>query len=190
MGISSDEFRAMKERVAKNQRSRVVSIPNPEVPKSEPVAEPRTGRTPIMHTVSLQLRDYYSFDTYRFTYRGLPIGKPRMTHSDSWKKRPCVLVYRKFCDDIRAQAGPLPIGPDGVIVSAFSPMAASWNEKKKQAMAGKPQRFKPDYDNIAKAVGDALFEEDCCIWIGATLKFWCRQGEERLEVEVLYARPK
>jgi hypothetical protein len=190
MGISPEEFKAMQERVAKNKRSRVVPIPNPEVPKPESLPEPRIGRTPFISALSLQLRDLISFDTYRFTYRGLPIGKPRMTQRDKWQKRPCVLAYRKFCDDIRDQAGSLPANPDGVIVSAFSPMASSWKETKKRTMEGKPNRQKPDHDNIAKAVGDALFDEDCCIWIGATLKFWCRQGDERLEVEVLYARPK
>ena len=30
-----------------------------------------------------------------------PIAKPRMTRSDKWKKRKCVLDYRIFCDELR-----------------------------------------------------------------------------------------
>ncbi len=191
MGISPDEFREMEERVAKNRRSRVAPIPNPEVPKPEPaLPEPRIGRTPFTHTLSIHLRDLISFDTYRFTYFGAPIGKPTMTYVDQWKKRPCVLRYRAFADSIRESAGTLPPEPDGVIVSAFVPMPKSWSKAQKTLMDGKPCRQKPDYDNIAKAVGDTLFEQDKGLWFGAVVKFWCQQGNERLEVEVLYARPK
>lgn len=30
-----------------------------------------------------------------------PIGKPRMTRADKWKKRPAVMRYRAFCDEAR-----------------------------------------------------------------------------------------
>ncbi|GAG23977.1 unnamed protein product, partial [marine sediment metagenome] len=30
-----------------------------------------------------------------------PNTKPRMTKRDKWKKRPCVIKYRKFCDELR-----------------------------------------------------------------------------------------
>ena len=30
-----------------------------------------------------------------------PVSKPRMTQRDKWKKRPCVLRYRAYCDALR-----------------------------------------------------------------------------------------
>jgi Holliday junction resolvase RusA-like endonuclease len=181
MGIEPSQFREMEERVAKNRRARPAPIPNP-VPVLPPVLETRPTR----------LLDWVMPDMFghQFTYWGKPIGKPTMTYVDRWKKRRCVVEYRAFADKIREAAGVLPPNPDGVIVKAHIPMPPSWSKKKKAAMAGKPCRQKPDYDNIAKAVGDTLFEEDRCLWFGAVIKHWCAEGSERLEVEVLYARSK
>lgn len=168
----------MRERVAKN-RSRPAPIPNPVV-----VAVP----TPKVESLTGWVMP--DMEGYKFTYYGKPIGKPTMTYVDRWKKRPCVLAYRAFADGIRLAAGQLKPNPDGVIVRAYVPMPPSWTKKKKEEMDGKPCRQKPDYDNIAKAVGDTLFEEDRGLWFGAVIKYWCPEGSERLEVEVLYARPK
>ena len=34
-----------------------------------------------------------------------PVAKPRQTRSDVWKKRPCVVKYRQFADDLREAIG-------------------------------------------------------------------------------------
>jgi Holliday junction resolvase RusA-like endonuclease len=47
-------------------------------------------------------------------------------------------------------------------------------------------RSKPDWDNIGKAVCDALFKEDSGIADGRVQKFWCRAGQEMTTVHVLY----
>jgi hypothetical protein len=39
---------------------------------------------------------------------GTPMGKPRMTRSDKWKKRDCVVRSRAYADLIRSVSGPLP----------------------------------------------------------------------------------
>jgi len=39
------------------------------------------------------------------TFNVTPIGKPRMTQSDRWKKRDCVVRYFNFKDEIRRQMG-------------------------------------------------------------------------------------
>ena len=31
-----------------------------------------------------------------------PVSKPRMTQRDVWKKRPVVVKYHAFCDEMRA----------------------------------------------------------------------------------------
>lgn len=184
----------MEDRVAHNRR-RPMPIPDP-IPAKPPAGEQplirvevSQGRTPLTSSICVALMQKMSFEVRSFTYRGAPIGKPRMTQSDRWKKRPRVLKYRAFADAIREAAGQLPGDPDGVLVTAFIAIPKSWPTKKQTRLAGKPCKQKPDHDNIAKAVGDSLFEEDCGIWLGVTLKYWCPQGEERLEIEVLYAKP-
>lgn len=120
-----------------------------------------------------------------FVVPGDPMGKPRMTHRDSWKQRPVVLRYRRYCDLIRGCAGTLPPDPFYLVIHAHIAMAASWSKKKKDAQRGKLCRLKPDYDNIAKAVGDALFEEDSILGGGTCWKFWCDEGQQRTEILVL-----
>lgn len=114
------------------------------------------------------------------------MGKPRMTQRDKWQKRPCVLRYREYCDKIRAQAGPIPANPLAIHIKAYIGMAESWSKKKKNEMRGKRQRQKPDWDNIGKAICDALLDEDSCLAVGITEKFWCDAGDERTEVSVIY----
>lgn len=111
-----------------------------------------------------------------------------MTQRDKFIKRPNVQRYWAFKDALRAAAGTLPLNPDMVIVTAWVPVPPSWPKKKREAKVGQPCREKPDWDNIGKAVCDALFDEDACIWVGVTIKYWCLEGQERLNVKVLYAK--
>lgn len=101
-----------------------------------------------------------------------PIGKPRMTQRDKWKKRPCVMRYRAFCDELRLRMGKLPEDPDTLFVRAFFAMPKSWSKVKKEAMDGQRHRQKPDSDNIGKAVMDALFKDDSGISDVTVLKRW------------------
>jgi Holliday junction resolvase RusA-like endonuclease len=126
-------------------------------------------------------------DYRRFTVWGKPVGKPRMSQRDKWQKRPCVLRYREFCDRCRAAAGELPtIPPARIKAVVFVPMPKSWPAKKKERLLGRGCRQKPDYDNLAKSLGDALFEEDATIYIGTTEKYWCLEGEECVEAEIWF----
>lgn len=110
-----------------------------------------------------------------------------MTQRDKWMKRPAVLRYRDYADRIRASAGTLPPGdPISVLVIAWLPMPESWSKKKKDELNGHVARSKPDWDNISKAVGDALFVEDKLLGGGTCWKFWCYRGQERTEITVLY----
>ena len=116
------------------------------------------------------------------------MGKPRMTRSDKWKKRPKVMRYREFADRCRAAAGRLPANPDSIIIVAWLPMPESWSEKKKHEQNGRIVRSTPDWDNIGKAVCDALFEQDSMLGGGTCWKFWCCQGQEQTQITVLYPR--
>lgn len=103
-------------------------------------------------------------------YRILPMGKPRMTQRDRWKKRPVVLRYHAFCDEIRAMGVHIP--PAGAHIVFVLPMADSWSAKKKEAMNRMPHQQKPDKDNLEKALLDALFGDDSHIWDSRISKVW------------------
>lgn len=113
----------------------------------------------------------------RFTANITPIGKPRQTQRDKWAKRPVVLRYREFADELRAAAAaagldieaPPPARLDWV---ARIPMLKSWSNKKRAAHDGQLHRQRPDRDNIDKAILDALFKEDSGIACGYITKVW------------------
>ena len=55
-------------------------------------------------------------------------------------------------------------------------MPASWSEKKKKEMDGKPHQQKPDIDNLEKAFLDALCKDDSYVYAHAGEKYWGREG--------------
>lgn len=121
---------------------------------------------------------------WRFTIHGAPVGKPRQTQSDKWKKRPCVMRYRAWADKARASAPKdLPKDPISVSWLAFLPIPNSWSKKKKEAMKGQFHRDKPDIDNLAKC-WDALFPQDSCIAQGTLEKRWDDGNGPRIEITV------
>lgn len=103
-----------------------------------------------------------------------PVPKPRMTQRDKWAKRPAVLRYRAFCDEVRARGLDLP--EDGSIVTFVLPMPKSWAKKKHNEMDGQPHQQRPDLDNLLKALADACYSEDCRIHCIAARKVWGSEG--------------
>jgi len=103
-----------------------------------------------------------------------PMGKPRMTRSDKWKKRDCVLRYRAYKDEIRLRGVSVPEA--SAHITFVIPMPASWSKKKRQSMNGMPHRQRPDIDNLHKGLLDALFTEDCQVWDHWITKVWGEQG--------------
>ncbi|QSW33791.1 MULTISPECIES: RusA family crossover junction endodeoxyribonuclease [Leclercia] len=108
-------------------------------------------------------------------YNVVPMGKPRMTRADKWKKRPEVLRYRAFCDHVRLLGVKLPEANSHV--TFILPMPKSWSKKKRAEMNGKPHQSKPDKDNLEKALLDALFEDDAHIWDSRVTKLWGEVGQ-------------
>lgn len=102
-----------------------------------------------------------------------PMGKPRMTQRDKWKKRAVVLRYFSFKDQVRLHKVEIPHIPKIVF---HVPMPPSWSEKKKAAHDGKPHLARPDLDNLAKSVSDSVYEEDSHIWCMWAEKRWARVG--------------
>lgn len=128
--------------------------------------------------------------TFSFALRCDPMGKPRMTQRDKWQKRPVVIRYRDFCDQVRAAAARRGFDPEwncfGIKIRAHIQIKPSWSTKKKKRLIGKIARSKPDFDNIIKGVCDALFKEDAVLGGGSCWKWWCAPGDQRISVWISY----
>ena len=112
----------------------------------------------------------------RIEFNIKPCPKPRMTRADRWKKRPIVLKYWDFCNELNRQANRLNYIPgDKVSLIFFIPMAKSWSKKKREQMLGKPHKAKPDIDNLAKAFLDALLTEDSYVYSLTAEKYWSNE---------------
>ena len=107
-------------------------------------------------------------------YPVVPVPKPRMTQRDKWQKRPAVMRYRAFCDDLRARKCTFPESGSHVIF--HMPMPKSWSKKKRAEMLGQPHQQKPDVDNLAKAILDAVLKDDSGVWDMRTTKRWSEIG--------------
>lgn len=116
------------------------------------------------------------------TYNITPIGKPRQTQRDKLQKRPPVLRYRAFCDEVRLKKITLPEG--GWHVTFVLPMPTSWTKKRRIDMNGKPHQQKPDKDNLEKALLDAIFDDDSRVWDGRVSKIWGETGQIIIEEAV------
>lgn len=104
-----------------------------------------------------------------------PVPKPRMTRGDQWKKRPATARYWAFKDEVRIRGVVLP--EDGANVLFIMPMPASWSKKKKAEMDGMMHKQKPDLDNLMKALGDAVYDDDSRISSLSGLgKVWGKEG--------------
>lgn len=106
-----------------------------------------------------------------------PCPKPRMTRGDRYKRpmRPEVARYWAFKDEVRIRGVVLP--EDGAKVIFIMPMPKSWSEKKKKEMDGMMHKQKPDLDNLMKALGDAVYDDDSRISSLDRLgKQWGREG--------------
>ena len=110
----------------------------------------------------------------------VPVAKPRMTRRDKWLNppRPGVAKYRAFCNEVTATQ--LSVRPSGSHVLFVLPMPTSWSKQKKEAMNDQMHQQTPDLDNLAKALFDALFENDCQIHDVRLSKVWGHTG--RIEI--------
>lgn len=104
-----------------------------------------------------------------------PVPKPRMTRSDKWNKRDCVLRYRAFADECRLRGIRVP--EQGAHITFVLPMPQSWSKKKRAEMAGKPHQQRPDVDNLHKSLLDALYDDDCTVWDCRISKRWGESGK-------------
>ena len=97
-----------------------------------------------------------------------------MTRSDAWKKRPAVLRYWAFCDELRLLYKKEV--PSSLALTFNMPMPKSWSKKKRLEMQGKPHQAKPDIDNLIKSFLDALCEDDSYVYRIRGEKYWADEG--------------
>ena len=102
-----------------------------------------------------------------------PIAKPRMTQADRWKRRPCVMRYRDYCDYLRLSGVKL---TESAHLMFWLPMPPSWSKRKRAAMDLQPHKQRPDLDNLIKAVLDALAPEDSYVARIHASKWWAVRG--------------
>lgn len=98
-----------------------------------------------------------------------PVPKPRMTRRDKWKKRPCVMRYRRFKDQCRAHRVELP-QPCKVVF--YIPIPSGWSQSEQEAVWNQPHTRTPDLDNLLKALCDAVLLNDSKIWNVRAEKRW------------------
>jgi Holliday junction resolvase RusA-like endonuclease len=107
----------------------------------------------------------------------IPMGAVRMNKSDAWRKRPVVLEYFAYKDNLRLQAKQLKYELGKTFNAVyFLPMPDSWSEKKKEKMNGSAHESRPDTDNITKGIKDALRDNDSDIWWEKAEKRWAYKG--------------
>ena len=91
--------------------------------------------------------------------------------------------YTLARDALRLMFGAVTVAPPWSLhVTAVRAMPASWSKRKQAEMAGAWCMTKPDADNIAGAVMDALFEDDAAVVEVACRKVWGVAPELRIEI--------
>lgn len=151
-----------------------------------PYHDNRTKASDVVYPTPDPQNSVKSPSTLVFTIPGQPMGKPRQTRSDKWKKRPCVMRYRAWADKARAS---VPKGESLGIYREISFVAylefpKSYSVTKRAWLTGQPHFEKPDGDNILKALLDSLFPEDKYIWKFSGEKRWADGQGARIEVEL------
>ena len=111
-----------------------------------------------------------------FRFDVVPVAAPRMNQADRWKRRPCVVRYFAYRDQVRAIAAEQGFRlPECFFLWFQMPMPKSWSQRKKRMMFGEPCRSKPDADNLGKGFFDC-FGEDKHVWSVQLTKTWHDKG--------------
>ncbi|MGI9569195.1 MAG: RusA family crossover junction endodeoxyribonuclease [Desulfobulbia bacterium] len=125
----------------------------------------------------------------RYLVNIAPCPAPRMTKSDRWKKRPCVIKYFNFKDALKL-AFPKYVNDTSIIgveLHSYFAFPKSYSKKKKKELItfGYHQ-VKPDADNLIKAVCDGLFpKSDSQVAIMNSTKYWAEGEESFMMIEFI-----
>ena len=168
----------VREAEAREEKERERAQEAESTPKTDDLSEddPTDAPSPNRPTRARHVRE--ELDR---TFDVNPVGKPRQTQQDKWKKRPCVMRYRAYADTVKAQAKDWTVPEHGfrLVFHVEAP-------KTKQERAGTPHHLKPDIDNLTKAFFDALEDEDKYIWDCRTTAYWTKMDEGKIEVWTIH----
>ncbi len=111
----------------------------------------------------------------------VPMGAPRQTQRDRWKKRPVIERYHQFKDDVRALL-PDYVLPRELRIEFGIPVKPSYSKKKKLELIGTFHDQKPDIDNLCKAFMDTWKdgEDDKVVHTLHATKYWSEEGYIKL----------
>lgn len=101
-----------------------------------------------------------------------PFGKarPRVTRSGHAYMPDSYTTAR---DELRLHFGSVEVPPPWIVsIVAVRPMPKSWSKAKRHEMDSRYCETKPDADNIAGAVMDALFADDAAVVSVTCVKRW------------------
>ena len=116
-----------------------------------------------------------------FEFDVIPIGKPRMTRSDAWRQRKCVMAYWAYKDKIQEVVKETGYKlTDTLMIEFIIPMPKSWSKKKCALHDGTYHTQKPDIDNLAKAFMDSVSSSDETVHTLLANKSWGVVGKIRV----------
>ena len=123
-----------------------------------------------------------------FVWFGEAVPAPRMTQSDKWNKRPCVMRYREFKDSLLIKARMAGFAPGYRISHLDALCYLPIPKSSPRSFCGQPHDKKPDLDNLAKSILDGLTDSDQSCWsIGLEKRYDDGQGA-RLEITIKATR--
>lgn len=98
-----------------------------------------------------------------------------MTQRNKWKVSPPQARYNAFKDLVALNRVEVPESGFHAIFVMKIPSGLKPEEKEERLY--QPHRFKPDSDNLLKALYDAVHKEDSHIWDARVSKIWGRTGK-------------
>jgi Holliday junction resolvase RusA-like endonuclease len=126
---------------------------------------------------------------YRFNIK--PIGAVRLTQSSKWRPNAAAtryfewksafaeLVYRAV---VTEKAFKLVELENAAWWRFHVAMPQSWSKRKRRVLANSACLSKPDWDNCAKSVYDAIFEEDKWTWDVRASTIWTDEPDGFIEL--------
>ncbi len=114
-----------------------------------------------------------------------PYGKarPRVTAGHTYMPNRYTRARAQLRQMFGAAVGAIVVPPPWALqVTAVRAMPASWSKRRRAEMDGAWCMSKPDADNIAGAVMDALFEDDAAVVAVTCRKVWGMSHELRIEI--------
>ena len=103
------------------------------------------------------------------------VPKPRQTRRDKWRARPPVLKYRAFKDECAIRHVELDVSKFYHVIALMA-LPPSINDVERQRRIFHPHDYRPDKDNLEKALLDALYSDDSIAWDGRFTKVWAGLG--------------